>query len=194
LNLEPAPLEVTVALNSALVVEVVPQEGGVVHISGSGDNVVKVQLAGGEGVLLKLTIKPSFIVAANKMRPIRFNPTAPGLDSIRTSQYSFYDYAYKNRDYTQTDFIIGGSETTLQSGVDVEAKVGALAASGFNLLTVDAKVLGEALNAGLRQGVIVQLQPSAGGNSNGLSLPQIESSVEGYACHPNFGGWMLGIS
>ena len=58
-----------------------------------------------------------------------------------------------------------------------------LASSGFNSLAVRQSAIHAALNAGLREGVIIQLQ-----SNTSLTFDQVTASVAELACHPNFGG------
>jgi hypothetical protein len=126
------------------------------------------------------------------------------------SQYLYYNFYYKNRDYVQTTMILGAIDIDSELG-NVEEAVGAYALAGFNLLGLKAPTAGTSkavgstdgvielapwLNGALRQGLMVlNTLPSAAAADIHLHrdiASTISQTMSTVGCHPNFGGFSFG--
>ena len=124
--------------------------------------------------------------AAKGLQKFRYNARRPDLSAVWTTQYQYYQSGFVSK--RQTTFILGLMGLGWQVG---SAKIGheffqEVAASGFNLVSVDEENLGLALNFGLREGVAVLADNETVSTDTDTDVARIQ---EKYGCHPNFAGF-----
>lgn len=171
--LKPRTAGLTINPAFAAKVSVVADDGSATVSGGT----VTARLAAGGAVLLEVTSADAVRFAAG-LRKWRYDAAQPDLSSIRTSQYSFYEYTYKQRPQTKMLLMASGFESDATT-------VGALARAGVNALSVPAaRNVHAALNDAMRQGLLVFVESEA----LPASAAAAAKLLQPHDCHPSFGG------